>query len=78
MIVIILAAGKGTRMKSKIPKVLFNVAGKPMLSYTLELAKALSPDKIVVVVSQNAEAVQQAFANNEVEFCIQKKTTRHC
>ena len=73
MLVIILAAGKGTRMKSKVPKVLFNVAGKPMLSYTIDLAKSLCADKIVVIAGQDAETVQKTFAYAGVNFCIQKE-----
>ncbi|MDR0454551.1 MAG: bifunctional UDP-N-acetylglucosamine diphosphorylase/glucosamine-1-phosphate N-acetyltransferase GlmU [Deferribacteraceae bacterium] len=73
MLVIILAAGKGARMKSKIPKVLFNVAGKPMLSYAIELAEGLCPEKIVVVVNQESETIQKTFADSGVNFCVQKK-----
>ena len=57
--VIILAAGKGTRMKSEKPKVLFHTAGKPMIDYTVELSKSLNPEKIVVVTGNMAEAVQE-------------------
>ncbi len=73
MLILILAAGKGTRMKSETPKVLFSVAGRPMLSYTLDLAKSLSPDKITVVVGEGAEAVQKTFAEAGVTFCVQKE-----
>ncbi|MFA5096259.1 MAG: NTP transferase domain-containing protein [Candidatus Omnitrophota bacterium] len=48
--VIILAAGKGERMKSSLPKVLHNICGRPMLAYLLDLAASLKPKKTVVVV----------------------------
>ncbi|MEX2630626.1 MAG: bifunctional UDP-N-acetylglucosamine diphosphorylase/glucosamine-1-phosphate N-acetyltransferase GlmU [Tistlia sp.] len=48
--VVVLAAGKGTRMKSDLPKVLHAVAGRPMIDWVLEAAAALDPRQIVVVV----------------------------
>ncbi|MDR2713792.1 MAG: NTP transferase domain-containing protein, partial [Clostridiales bacterium] len=47
---IILAAGKGARMKSKTPKVLHNISGKPMVSYVVETARKIGAEQIVVVV----------------------------
>ena len=71
--VIILAAGKGTRMKSEKPKVLFHTAGKPMIDYTVELSKSLNPEKIVVVTGNMAEAVQEHLQDYSVEFALQKQ-----
>ena len=71
--VIILAAGKGTRMKSETPKVLFHTAGKPMIDYTVELSKSLNPEKIVVVTGNMAEAVQEHLQDYSVEFALQKQ-----
>lgn len=71
--VIILAAGKGTRMKSEKPKVLFQAAGKPMIDYTIELSKSLNPDKIVVVTGNMAEQVQAHLRDCSVEFALQKQ-----
>lgn len=71
--VIILAAGKGTRMKSEKPKVLFEAAGKPMIDYTVELSKSLNPEKIVVVTGNMAEAVQEHLQDYSVEFALQKQ-----
>jgi len=51
--VVILAAGKGTRMKSGRPKVLHPLAGRPLLEHALSLADVLEPDRIVVVTSEN-------------------------
>ncbi len=55
--VIILAAGKGKRMKSELPKVLHPVCGRPMLGYVLDLAKNLKPSKTIVVLGHKHEEV---------------------
>ena len=68
---IILAAGKGTRMKSKLPKVLHKVSGKPMLEHVIEAAKAAGSTREVVVIGSGAELVQQTFS--EVEFVMQEE-----
>lgn len=57
--VIILAAGKGKRMHSKLPKVLHKVANKPMLEHVIDTAAALKPESIHVVVGHMAELVEQ-------------------
>ena len=54
---LILAAGKGTRMKSQRPKVLHDVCGRPMLAFPLAAAEALTPRHLLVVVGRGAEAV---------------------
>ncbi|HXE71567.1 MAG TPA: bifunctional UDP-N-acetylglucosamine diphosphorylase/glucosamine-1-phosphate N-acetyltransferase GlmU [Candidatus Nitrosotenuis sp.] len=59
---VILAAGKGTRMKSARAKVMHEVLGRPMLAYSLEAARHLAPDKILVVVGHGADEVRAAFA----------------
>jgi UDP-N-acetylglucosamine diphosphorylase/glucosamine-1-phosphate N-acetyltransferase len=71
--VVILAAGKGKRMKSDLPKVMFPVDGKPALFYPLEAAKSLDPQRIVLVVGHMAELVREAFAREPVEFVTQEK-----
>ncbi len=60
--VVVLAAGKGTRMKSGLVKVLHEVAGRPMLGHVLGAAEALSPERLVVVIGRDGEAVAEAFA----------------
>jgi bifunctional UDP-N-acetylglucosamine pyrophosphorylase/glucosamine-1-phosphate N-acetyltransferase len=67
---LVLAAGKGTRLKSRRPKVLHPVCGKPMLAFSLEAAEALSPRHLLVVVGHGSEAVQEAFAGR-AEFVVQ-------
>jgi bifunctional UDP-N-acetylglucosamine pyrophosphorylase/glucosamine-1-phosphate N-acetyltransferase len=55
---IVLAAGRGTRMKSDRPKVLFPVAGRPLLSWVLDAVAAVGPDEVVVVVGHGADQVR--------------------
>jgi len=55
--VVILAAGQGTRMKSDLPKVLHPVAGRPILGYVVDAARALGPERTSVVVGYQADRV---------------------
>jgi len=57
--VVILAAGLGTRMKSDIPKVLHQVCGRPMLSYVIDAALSVSPDRVVVVTGPDQDAITE-------------------
>ena len=70
---IILAAGKGTRMKSDLPKVLHEVCGRPMLAYVLDAARAAGCDRLVTVVGHKAELVQRTFADDasDVRWVLQ-------
>ena len=70
--VIVLAAGKGTRMKSKSYKVLNKICGKTMVEYVVEAAQATEPDKIVTIVGIGAEEVKKVLAGKS-EFVLQKK-----
>ena len=56
--IVIMAAGKGTRMKSALPKVLHRLAGKSLLQHVLQTAAQLSADRIVVITGHGAEAVE--------------------
>lgn len=69
--VIVLAAGEGTRMRSSRPKVLHTICGKSMLHFVLESAKALQPDKTIVVVGHKSEEVMQAVPG--VDFAVQEE-----
>jgi bifunctional UDP-N-acetylglucosamine pyrophosphorylase/glucosamine-1-phosphate N-acetyltransferase len=60
--VVVLAAGKATRMKSGLAKVLHPLAGQPMLSFPLAVAESLNPERLVVVVGRDADRVRKAFA----------------
>jgi bifunctional UDP-N-acetylglucosamine pyrophosphorylase / glucosamine-1-phosphate N-acetyltransferase len=71
--VLILAAGKGTRMKSSLPKVLHGVAGRPMIEYVLDAAGAVSPASCTVVVGHEAAMVQRALGGREgLRFLLQE------
>jgi len=70
---IILAAGKGTRMKSSLPKVLHRVAGRPMLYYPVKLLEGLGAAQIVVVVGFGKEAVARELAGHKVSLVHQKE-----
>ena len=61
--VIVLAAGQGTRMRSKRPKVLHEIGGRPMLSHVLETARALAPTQLHVVVGAGAEEIRACYGD---------------
>ena len=67
---IVLAAGKGTRMKSALPKVLHEAGGRPLLSYVLDVCGALEADT-VVVVGHEAAAVEAAYSGTNLLFATQ-------
>ncbi|MEK9172708.1 MAG: NTP transferase domain-containing protein, partial [Nitrospirota bacterium] len=60
--VIVLAAGQGTRMRSKLAKVLHPVCGRPMALYAADLAEALAGGRVAVVVGHQAEKVKDLLA----------------
>jgi len=70
--VIILAAGKSTRMKSELPKVLHQLCGRPMLGYVLDLVTDLKPAQVVVVLGYKQELVRK-FIPKGIKIAIQKK-----
>ena len=61
--VIILAAGKGTRMENSLAKVLIPIAGKPILEFVLDTAERLNPTRTIVVVGHQADRVLKIFSN---------------
>lgn len=69
--VIVLAAGKGTRMRSEMPKVLHQVGGQPLLQHVLDAARSLSPDNIHVVVGHGQDQVARAFAGQPINWVEQ-------
>jgi bifunctional UDP-N-acetylglucosamine pyrophosphorylase/glucosamine-1-phosphate N-acetyltransferase len=69
--IVILAAGKGTRMHSIKPKVLHEVASKPILAHVMVCAKALNPQKIIVVYGFGGEIVREAFAHEAITWVNQ-------
>ena len=75
---VVLAAGKGTRMRSERPKVLYEVAGRPMVGHVLEAALGLQPSAVAVVVGHGAAEVRAAvradlaFDAKRVKFAVQR------
>ena len=69
--IVILAAGKGTRMHSSQPKVLHKIGGKPILAHVINCAKALDPQKIIVVYGYGGEIVREAFAHENITWVNQ-------
>lgn len=67
---IILAAGEGTRMKSKLPKVLHKICGKPLLSHVINTAKASGIDKNIVIIGNKSDLVRKTI-EEEVIFIEQ-------
>jgi len=67
---VILAAGQGTRMKSKRPKVLHQIAGQPMVRYPIEVANSIGSLRPIVVVGHGAEDVKQAIGES-VSYALQ-------
>lgn len=70
--VVILAAGKGTRMHSQKPKVLHTLAGRPLLGHVITCAKQLDAQKIIVVYGFGGEAVPQAFTHKDITWVLQE------
>ncbi len=69
--ILILAAGKGTRMRSDLPKVLHRLAGKPLLGHVVDTAHALGAAQVCVVYGFGGEAVPQALADDSLTFVLQ-------
>ena len=67
---VILAAGMGTRMKSKMPKVLHKVCGKPLSKWVIDASKAAGADKVCAVVGHKAETVKEVLGD-VCEFALQ-------
>ena len=70
--VIIMAAGKGTRMKSDLPKVLHWANGRPLVEYVLDTALSLDPDIIVLIVGHQAELVKEAISRYRIITALQE------
>lgn len=81
--IIILAAGKGTRMKSNLPKVMHKIAGREMLNLTIDAAKTLNPQEISIVISDEIQPfeaeIKKSHDNQKISFILQKerKGTAH-
>ena len=71
--IVILAAGKGTRMKSSKPKVMQEFVGQPFLQRVINTAKELDPKKIIPIVGYKADEIKNYFSNQQLDFVIQKE-----
>ena len=69
--VVILAAGQGTRMKSDLPKMLHEAAGRPLLGHVIKRAQELEPQRIVVITGHGADAIETHFKDAGVIFARQ-------
>jgi len=69
--VVIMAAGKGTRMRSARPKVLHTLGGRPLLGHVLATAEALGPERCILITGHGADEVEAAFAGPGRQFARQ-------
>jgi bifunctional UDP-N-acetylglucosamine pyrophosphorylase/glucosamine-1-phosphate N-acetyltransferase len=67
----ILAAGEGKRMRSRLPKVLRPLAGRPLLAHVLETARKLAPQRICVVYGHGGDTVRQRFPDTDLAWALQ-------
>ena len=70
---IILAAGKGTRMRSPTPKILHKIAGRYLVDFSVKLSEDIkSKETIVVVGKETKSATSKALSNDKIKYCVQK------
>lgn len=69
--IIVLAAGKGTRMRSELPKVLHPIGGKPLVQHVVDTARQVGGEKIMIIVGHGAEKVEQKMTAADVSFVLQ-------
>ncbi len=70
-VAVVLAAGRGTRMRSRLPKVLHQAAGRPLLAWVLDAARAAGCGRILVVVGHGGEQVRAAIAGDDITWVTQ-------
>jgi bifunctional UDP-N-acetylglucosamine pyrophosphorylase / glucosamine-1-phosphate N-acetyltransferase len=70
-VAVILAAGKGTRMKSSRPKVLHEAAGRPLLAWVIDAARTAGCERILIVVGHGAERVQEEIGGEDLRWVLQ-------
>lgn len=70
---VILAAGKGTRMKSDLPKVVHTIDGKCLVDYAIEAAKGAGADEVCLVVGYKSDVVKESIQNKDVAFVMQEE-----
>lgn len=72
-VAVVLAAGEGTRMRSKLPKVLHELHGKPLIGWVLAAIEAAGYDRTVVIIGHKGEMVRRALGDHDVEFAWQRE-----
>jgi bifunctional UDP-N-acetylglucosamine pyrophosphorylase/glucosamine-1-phosphate N-acetyltransferase len=71
--VVILAAGQGTRMKSRLPKVLHEIAGRPMVEHVLRTAESVTPATVTLIVGHRADVVRERLKERRtLQFAVQE------
>lgn len=71
---VILAAGKGTRMKSDLPKVVHTIEGKCLVDYAIEAAEGAGAGEICLVVGYKYEIVRETISHKDVKFVLQERS----
>ena len=69
--IIIMAAGKGTRMNTELPKVLHKLKNKSMIEHVIDKTQKINPDKLIIVVGHRADLVKQKLMDYNVEYAEQ-------
>ena len=69
--ILVLAAGKGTRMRSDLPKVLHPIGGKPLVQHVVDTARQVGGEQILIIVGHGAEKVEEKMAAPDVKFVLQ-------
>lgn len=72
LLIIILAAGKGTRMNSNMPKVIHEINGTPMINKVIKTGESLNPDKIITIVGFKKDKVIDTINDNNITYVEQK------
>ncbi len=70
---LILAAGKGTRMKSDLPKVLHKLNGRPLISHVISQARKIHSDRIIAIIGHKKDLVISELSDEHIEFAIQEQ-----
>ncbi len=73
LVAVILAAGKGKRMKSDLPKVLHKINDRPMVHYVIDLAKNVGSEKTILIIGHGKELVKDACKSMDVKFAVQQQ-----
>ena len=78
-IAVVLAAGKGTRMKSDLPKVLCEANGRPLVGYVIDALRSAGVEGLVAVVGYQAELVQEKLSSvGNIQFALQAEQLGTC